>query len=519
MNSKPYLELLHFLMPRGTSVSSGQTLKYEIGYVTSVPIPSDPTNETEEIGLLAREAWSLKRSLDTSNEISHAFVLPGLLQVQGNGLTKRSDAWAGKVNAVKGRLKEIENEIDALCFGLYGIDQLDLRAIAEVAEADVVEVKPNEGPEPDEEELVAGADTINLAEGLVSWAIGAAFGRFDYRLATGDLALPLEPDPFDNLPSRSPAMLTASRDVSGEKGSDRLPEFVDDGILVDDSGHARDLTSAVRNVFARVFGADLEAWWSDVGSVLVTDGQELSSWVSTNFFENHLKVYGKSRRKAPLIWQLSVRSGRYSVWLYAPRLDRDSFIRILNDVALPKLEHEERQLTTLKQSIGENPTTKENRDLEDQTNLVEELRTMVDEVKRVAPLWYPSLDDGIVLMMAPLWRLVAQHKQWQNELKSKWDGLASGEYDWSHLAMHLWPERVVPKCSTDRSLAIAHGLEKIFWYQDDQEKWVANEKPLKPVEGLIRERSSPAVKSALKSVLEAPNVASSAKRSRKARAA
>jgi hypothetical protein len=25
--------------------------------------------------------------------------------------------------------------------------------------------------------------------------------------------------------------------------------------------------------------------------------------------------------------------------------------------------------------------------------------------------------------------------------------------------MRLWPERVVPKCAKDRSLAIAHGLE------------------------------------------------------------
>ena len=65
--------------------------------------------------------------------------------------------------------------------------------------------------------------------------------------------------------------------------------------------------------------------------------------------------------------------------------------------------------------------------------------------------------------MAPLWRLVPQHKPWQKELKSKWDELAAGKYDWAHLAMHLWPERVVPKCATDRSLAIAHGLEDVFW--------------------------------------------------------
>ena len=33
---------------------------------------------------------------------------------------------------------------------------------------------------------------------------------------------------------------------------------------------------------------------------------------------------------------------------------------------------------------------------------LDELRTFADEVRRVAPLWEPDLDDGIVLVMAPL---------------------------------------------------------------------------------------------------------------------
>ena len=39
--------------------------------------------------------------------------------------------------------------------------------------------------------------------------------------------------------------------------------------------------------------------------------------------------------------------------------------------------------------------------------------------------------------------------------------------------MHLWPERVVPKCATDRSLAIAHGLEEVFWVEGTDGKWTA----------------------------------------------
>ena len=114
---------------------------------------------------------------------------------------------------------------------------------------------------------------------------------------------------------------------------------------------------------------------------------------------------------------------------------------------------------------------------------------LLDEVKRVAPLWNPTLDDGIVLVMAPLWRLVP-HKPWQRELKRKWDGSAAGKYDWAQLAMHLWPERVVPKCAEDRSLAIAHGLEDVFWVEDEDGKWTGARGPPAPIEELVAERTS-----------------------------
>ena len=148
---------------------------------------------------------------------------------------------------------------------------------------------------------------------------------------------------------------------------------------------------------------------------------------------------------------------------------------------------------------------------------VEELRVLVTEVRRVAPLWQPDLNDGVVLTMAPLWRLVAQHRAWQRELKSAWDALCAGRYDWAQLAMHLWPERVVPKCAEDRSLAIAHGLEEVFWVEDANGKWEPRHSPTRSVEELVSERTSPAVKSALQSLVDAPALASNG-RGRRSRA-
>jgi hypothetical protein len=39
--------------------------------------------------------------------------------------------------------------------------------------------------------------------------------------------------------------------------------------------------------------------------------------------------------------------------------------------------------------------------------------------------------------------------------------LEAGEYDWAHLAFTIWPRRVEKLCVTDRSVAIAHGLEHL----------------------------------------------------------
>lgn len=180
----------------------------------------------------------------------------------------------------------------------------------------------------------------------------------------------------------------------------------------------------------------------------------------------------------------------------------------------PKIAHEERQLTSLIQSVGTNPSAKGREEIAAQESLVEELRALLDEMKRVAPLWHPTLDDGVVLTMAPLWRLVPQHRVWQKELKGKWDALAAGNYDWAHLAMHLWPERVVPKCAMDRSLAIAHGLDDIFWVEGDDGKWKRRPTPIRPVEVLVRERTSSAVKEALKNLLEASVASAIASRER-----
>jgi hypothetical protein len=280
--------------------------------------------------------------------------------------------------------------------------------------------------------------------------------------------------------------------------------FPRDGILADDPGDQADITGRVRAVFDCVFNAKVDRFWTQAAQILGNGESDLRPWLSRSLFEDTIRRYSKSRRKAPIYWQLATPSAGYSVWLYYHRLTKDTFYTVLSDHAGPKLQHEERRLGALLSEGGDSPSAAQRRQIAEQEGFVEELRAFREEVARIAPLWNPNHDDGVIINFAPLWRLVPQHRAWQRECKACWDKLVAGDYDWSHLAMHLWPERVVPKCADDRSLAIAHGLEDVFWFEDADGKWKKREMPARPVEELVRERTSPAVKAALKSLLEAP---------------
>jgi hypothetical protein len=449
-------------------VSAGKVggVQYEVGLIQRVPVPELCSTDVAKLGELGRLAWLLKRQVDTGNETSHAFVMPCTCVATDDG------------ERVEQELARLQTQIDDVVFELFAISEEDRMAIEvpkqrETTKGEDAESTAGSSLDLDDEERVEGAGP----ETLCSWMVGVAFARFDPRLATGERPVPPEPEPFDPLPSRSPGMYPA-----GEEPADR-PD-----VLVDDEGHPNDLTARALDV------AEL---------VKVDVPNDLRAWYAKEFFPFHIKMYSKSNRKAPIYWQLATPSASYSVWLYLHAFTPDTMVRVANDYVAPKLAIEEERLERLRAEAAEGSSA-QRKAFDAQARFVDELRAFLEEVRRVAPLWNPDLDDGVILNFAPLWRLVPQHKAWQKEVKAKWDELCEGKYDWAHLAMHLWPERVVPKCADDRSFAIAHGLEDVFWFEDDKGKWHKRPEPTRPVAELVAERTSPTVKAALKALLDAP---------------
>ncbi len=418
LNSKAFAVLVSLQLARTELAQS-----FEVGVVQNTPVPECTEVQRQELVSAARRAWSRKRTLDYTEETSSAFHLPAALQVRLGDYDPQS---------IESELTDIQTKVDETAFKLYGFSEAD-RAAALGSHGSTGEDVSDEDADDNEDDESAVA--VDQTDGLLSWATGVAFGRFDWRLATGERAAPPEPEPFDPLPAKSPGMLPDGAE----------PFHVHSGILVDDQGHPNDVARLIEEVLARVDAPVLA---------------DVRRWLQRDFFPFHLKQYSKSRRKAPIYWPLSTPSGSYTLWLYYPSLTSQTLYTALNDFIEPKLKQVCHDASALRDKGGARSSADE-KDFEALQALELELIELRDALLQIAPTYCPNHDDGVQIAAAPLWQFFL-HKPWQKVLKDTWAKLEKGDYDWAYLAMGYWPERVREKCKTDKSLAIAHDLEELY---------------------------------------------------------
>ncbi|MEQ2010442.1 MAG: SAM-dependent methyltransferase, partial [Limisphaerales bacterium] len=300
--------------------------------------------------------------------------------------------------------------------------------------------------------------------GFLSYCLGVACGRWDIRYATGEQAAPELPDPFAPLPVCPPGQL------QNAQGLPARPEDVPaaypvripwDGILVDDPNHPLDIERRVREVIEIIWKDRAEAIEHEACEILGVKSLRDYFRKPTGFFADHLKRYSKSRRQAPIYWPLATASGSYTLWIYYHRLTPDTLYKCVQQFVNPKLADVEKELTHLRTVLAANEGgAKERKRLEELEDLRRELIELRTELELWAPKWKPNLNDGVLITACPLWKLFRLPK-WQKDLKACWQELEKGDYDWAHLAHTLRPDQVREKCRTDRSLAIAHGLEEL----------------------------------------------------------
>lgn len=347
------------------------------------------------------------------------------------------------------------------------------------------------------------------AEALVSYAVGVAFGRWDVRIGA-DLSLaPTLGGPFGALPPCPPGMLVgpdglpATRDsiaseewLRARRVATILPAADDvavpavdagaypvdvawDGILVSDETDPQgtfDLTGRVRAAIVAACSVDGATPDDRIAAAMAAADERIAAasddlGVATlreylhrpdGFFAAHVARYTtKGRPPAPIYWPLVASRGRYVVWVYYHRLTDQTLFSVVNDHLNPRVIRLEADASAADQraaGAAGRAAAEARNEAVDARGLADDLRAMARTLLSIATASYrPNLDDGCVVTGAPLTDLFPRGK-WKDATARAYAALETGQTDWAHLAMAMWPDRVRAACTRDASLAIAHGV-------------------------------------------------------------
>lgn len=405
------------------------TINYQVGDIERLPVPSE---RSEKITELVNECVELARQDSRESEITYDFIQP-LVSLES-------------FSARKALLAEKEAEIDREVSRLYGLTEEDLAAIDRElsGEAPTAEAAPETEGEPDDEEEAAGAalSPDEWARSWISYAVGIVLGRFEIGVPDG-----LGRGDFP------PAVNEALK-------RDAVP----DGILVNDPGQPLDLAGRVWQALETMLGEE-EARMRTALALGNSDPLEaLQGWFdrftgqsSTSFWKYHFQLY----RKRPVYWPLQSPKKEFTVWIFHERFTKDTLFHIRSNIVEPRLRLTEQQIADLKSKAEKDRRVR--KEMDHLLEYADDLREFSRRLKAITDRGYtPHIDDGVLLNAAPLHEILPS---WP-EAKKAWQELEAGEYDWAQQAMEYWPDRVKEKCKTNKSFAIAHGLENM--YQDTE---------------------------------------------------
>ena len=156
--------------------------------------------------------------------------------------------------------------------------------------------------------------------------------------------------------------------------------------------------------------------------------RSLRDYLTKAFFKEHLSRYSRSRRQAPVYWQLTIPSGAWSAWLYAPRFNREMLYSVVT-LAEHRLARAAEQIRAL-QDDDTMMARQRQKAVDQERTVVSELEDLRDDVARLARLgWHPDLDDGYVLCAAPLGRWFPRNT-WR-QLDEELAAIKKGAYRWA----------------------------------------------------------------------------------------
>lgn len=413
------------------------------GYMELLPMPDYATRQSD-IERTVNAIIDIKRkwfSLDETNLEYHGLIAQMDLT---NGIEAALDKMQQKLTADYERYTELVKENDDLWMDLAGIERgSDFRQT----------LNDYKCRRPYEELLsIDGASNYNIidkkvmAQEIVMTLVGMAFGRWNTAYTKGEKAVPAFGDVFDALPF----MPVVSQ---GDEPCPKALHVPEDGIMTNDANSPSCLSAHVREVMHELWGDRADDLEYELCSLIGCKSLQAYLQSPTGFFDYHFKRYTKSRRKAPIYWLLASEDGSVDYWVYYPKLSKNTLPQLIIHLR----EQGEQVRTTLNAALAAHDKAQEAQQRAKQA----QVEGMMEVLNRLLAAGYtPNHDDGVPVTAAPLCHLAAS-RLWRQECEKNMEQLESGDYDWSHLAMSMYPARVTQKAKKDWCMALTHGLEHL----------------------------------------------------------
>ena len=415
----------------------------QTGNVNLLPMPDYATRQSY-IERIVNAIIDIKRkwfSLDETNLEYHGLIAQ--MELKG-GIEAGLDKMQEQLTDDYARYVELVKENDDLWMDLADIDRgSEFRQT----------LNDYKARRPYEELLsIDGASNLNvidkktMAREMVMELVGMAFGRWNTAFAKGEKAIPAFGDVFDALPF----MPVVSQ---GEEPCPAQLAVPSDGIMTNEEESPLCLASHVREVMIWLWGDRADDIEYELCQLIGCKSLQAYLSSPTGFFDYHFKRYTKSRRKAPIYWLLASEDGTVDYWVYYPKLSKNTLPQLIIQLR----EKGEQLRTRLNAALAAHDKTQETQVRAEQ----EQVEGMMEKLNRIIEAGYvPNHDDGVPVTAAPLQHLAAS-RLWRAECEKNMELLAKGDYDWSHLAMSMYPARVAQKAKKDWCMALTHGLEHI----------------------------------------------------------
>lgn len=212
----------------------------------------------------------------------------------------------------------------------------------------------------------------------------------------------------------------------------------DDGICALDEGHNDDFPKLICEVLEKVMG---EKSAFEVVSTINKNPTDkpievLCKFLGKDFFTKwHIPMY----KKRPVYWLLQSRKKNYGLYIYNQKFTNEALYTIIQKYVNSKLKLERTKSDEFIEKRNFTPDPAEKRKIDNELSKINELIIEVEQFKKevqevIDSGFKPDIDDGVILNMAPLFKLIPSWKEPEKFYKK----LKDGDFEWSSVSKTLF---------------------------------------------------------------------------------